>query len=288
MTIRKIMVPVRGDGKGERSLDYALVLAATTGAHVDVVHSRSQPQDMLPFGTLMMTPSMKTSILEAAAANAIDDETRLRRLFDDYCQNHNLLVTDTATPADARITASWREETGTQANVVSMRGRLADLIVVAQPDREANLGVNTLEAALLETGKLVMMVPDVDVGTVGKHVAIAWNGDSRAARTVSLGLSILKNAEKISILSAEKGGADRLSGLELIDYLSWHGIGATLEKFEAAGAGVGAVVLERASQIGADSLMMGGYGHSRRRELIMGGVTQHIIDKAALPIFMAH
>jgi len=284
------MVPVRGDGKGEGLIDHALSLAATTGAHIDVVHSHSQPTDMLPYGTLMMTPAMKKSILEAATATAAGEEDHLKKIFDKYCQDHDLLVTENPVAASDRISISWSEQIGAQANVVSMRGRLADLIIVAKPEQDTNLGVNTLEAALLETGKLVMMVPHVHNGEMGKHVAIAWNGDSRAARTVTLGLCILKNAEKVSVISAEKGGSDRLSGLELIDYLAWHGITAEVEKFETSrsGSGAGHAILDRVHALGADSLMMGGYGHSRRRELILGGVTQHVIEHSDLPVFMAH
>jgi nucleotide-binding universal stress UspA family protein len=290
MSIRKILVPVRGDGKGEGLLDCALAIAAQTGAHIDVVHAHSQPKDMLPYSTLMMTASMKKAILEAASASAGEEEERLRGIFDDYCRKHDLLVTNNRPTAADQISISWREEVGAQANVVSMRGRLADLIVVAKPEHDTNLGVNTLEAALLETGKLIAIVPDTPAGDVGKHVAIAWNGDSRAARTVTLGLGLLQHAEKISILSAEKGGKDRLSAAELIDYLEWHDIKASLEKIEPSmtGGGVGRAIEERVSSIGADALMMGGYGHSRRRELIMGGVTQHIIENATLPVFMAH
>ena len=288
MTIRKIMVPVRGDGKGEGLLDHAIALAGVTGAHIEVVHSRSKPNDMMPYGTLMITAAMKKSILEAATASAAEEEGRLRDIFDEYCQKHNLLVTESPSTAADRISISWSEKIGAQASVVSMRGRLADLIVVAQPDHDTSFGFNTFEAALLETGKLVMMVPDVKSASVGKHVAIAWNGDSRAARTVSLGLGILKNAEKISVISTDKVASDRLSGAELIEYLNWHDVGAELEKIEASGSGAGEVILNRASMINADSLMMGGYGHLRRRELIMGGVTQHIIETATLPVFMAH
>ena len=288
MAIKKIMVPVRGDGKGEGLLDHAVALASQTGSHIEVIHSHSQPRDILPYGTLMMTSAMKESILESAAANASEEEGRLRKIFDEYCESHNLLVTDRPSTADDRISISWREEIGAQANVVSMQGRLADLTIVARPDKDTSLGVNTLEAALLETGKLVLMAPPAKVGTVGKHVAIAWNGDSRAARAVTLALSLLEDADKVTVLSAERGGSDRLSGVQLIEYLAWHHIEATLDKFDSSKGSVGQAILGCIRTIGADTLLMGGYGHSRRRELILGGVTQHIIENAEVPILMAH
>jgi nucleotide-binding universal stress UspA family protein len=288
VVIRKIMVPVRGDGLGEGLLDHALILAKSTNAHIDVVHAHAEPKDMLPYGTLMMTASMKQSILDAASSNASDEEHRLHAIFDSYCQRHNLTVSDDPGGGPDQISISWREEAGAQANVVSRRGRLADVIVVAKPDEDTNLGFNTLEAALMETGKLIVVAPDSPANDFGKHVAIAWNGDGRAARTITLGLGVLKNANKISIVSAEREGSDRLSGSDLIDYLAWHDIKAELVKFESGGGGAGSAILKCAADINADCLMMGGFGHSRRREIIFGGVTQHIMTNTVLPVFMAH
>src|SRR3546814_15009312 len=84
---------------------------------------------------------------------------------------------------------------GRQATVVGRRGRLADVIAVARPDRDQNLGLNTLQAALLESGKLVLMCPAQPVASVGARVAIAWNGSREAAKAVTAALPILCKAE---------------------------------------------------------------------------------------------
>jgi nucleotide-binding universal stress UspA family protein len=193
-----------------------------------------------------------------------------------------------------RLSLSWREESGKQAAVVAVHGRLADLIAVAQPDRERNLGLNTLEAALLETGKPVLLCPPQPVepaapaAAVGRHVAVAWNGSCEAARAVTIGLPVLAAAESVTIVALSDGAQKPLGPEALKDYLASHGIAAGIETEKSKATGVGGALLKISRASGADLLLMGAYGQSRRRELIMGGVTQHIIEHADLPVLLTH
>src|SRR5919106_2152848 len=172
MPIRTIVVPVRGDGKGESVLDHALAVPRRFNAHLNVVHCRPRPEDMLPFGVFVPT-SFRQQIASSATTMADEEEGRVKALFEAYCSGHDLAVIDSGAiaPKD-RPSASWSEATGKQAAVVAVRGRLADIIAVAQPDRDLDLGFNTLEAALLETGKLVLLCPRVQAEHIGQHVAI--------------------------------------------------------------------------------------------------------------------
>lgn len=286
MTLRTILAPVRGDGKGVGVLNYAAALAKRFDAHIEVVHARPKPEDLLPFGSLVSS-AMKKTILESAATSASEAEFQLRQMFEEYCHETAIQIVAHPPAPEGAISANWREETGSQPHVVALRGRLADVIVVAQPDTDSQLGENTLEAALLETGKLVMMVPSHDPTTLGDHVAIAWNGSAEAARAVTLGHDILADAGKVSILALASGGSD-LSPEELVDHLAWHGIKAGIETFEGTAHDIGRPLLDKVNALGADLLVMGGYGHSRRRELVLGGVTRYVIDNTDMAVLMAH
>ncbi len=286
MTVRTILVPVRGDGKGEGVLNHALCLARRHGAHLEVLHCRPRPEDLIPFGIFVPT-SLRKEIVSSAGTLANEEEDKVRGFFDRYCSEHDIPVLEAAPWPRERITATWREETGKQAQVIGVRGRLADVIAVAKPDRAQNLGLNTLEAALLETGKLIMMCPPVPTETVGARVAIAWNGSAEAARAVTAALPILRNAESVMLLSGE-GEALPVSAAEAKDYLAVHDIASSLQGFAASPGAVGRTLLTTAKGAGADCLLMGAYGQSRRRELVMGGVTQHVIDHADLPILLMH
>ncbi len=290
MTIRRVLVPIRGDGKGEGVLDHAISLARRFKAHVDVLHCRPRPEDMLPYGVSVPAMLRKT-ILASAGTVADQEEHKVRDLFDAYCKRNDLTLVDRPPGPGDRLSLSWREESGKQAAVVAVHGRLADLIAVARPDRERNLGLNTLEAALLETGKPVLLCPPRPVAaaeTVGRHVAVAWNGSCEAARAVTIGLPVLAAAESVTIVALADGAQKPLGPEALKDYLASHGIAAGIETEKSKATAVGGALLKIARASGADLLLMGAYGQRRRRELVMGGVTQDIVEHADLPVLLTH
>ncbi|MDX1576584.1 MAG: universal stress protein [Kiloniellales bacterium] len=290
MTIRRILVPVRGDDKGERVLDHAVALARRFAAHVDVLHCRARPEDMLPYG-VSVPAAIRENILASARGVADQEERKVREAFDAYCAKNGLTVVDGPPGPEAEVSLSWREEAGKQAAVVALHGRLADLIVVAQPDRERNLGHNTLEAALLETGKPVLLCPPRPAGsleTLGAHIAVAWNGSAEAAQAVTMGLPVLAAAENVTVIALTDGAPKPLGPEALKDYLASHGIAAEVATEKSKATAVGGALLKIAKERGADLLLMGAYGQSRRRELVLGGVTQHVIDHADLPVLLTH
>lgn len=290
MTIRTILVPVRGDGKGEGALDCARAIARRFNAHIDVIHARAKPADMLPYGVLM-TDTMREAILSAAETQAGTEEERVRDLFKAYCEANDLVVTDDFTPdskagASKGVSISWRELTGKQAELVGVWGRLADLIVVPKPGKD--LGANTLEAALMQTGTMTLMAPDGPVSNLGDGIAVAWNGTAEAARTVKALLPLLAQASSVSILTTDVDGTDSELGAPHVQrYLACHGIGSSVQEV-GRDRDIGLALLDAAKAAGADILAMGAYGHSRRRELIMGGATNEVIKFAEMPVLMLH
>ena len=285
MTIRTILVPVRGDNRGEGLLDHALALGKRSNAHIEVVHCRARPEDMLPFG-VFLPASMREQIKSAAGNMADVEEDKLRPLFDDYASSHGMEVVETPPWPQDRPSMSWRERTGKQPNIIGLYGRLADVIVVAQPDRSQNFGVNTLEAALFSTGRPVAMCPDGTTKKLGEHVAVAWNGSAEAARAVALAMPLLSAAENVTILSVGSEAAEDMGPDMLSAYLGSHGIKA--DSVEKDGGKVAQTLLNECETCGADMLVMGAYGQSRQLEMVMGGVTQHIVDNATLPVLMTH
>ena len=288
MTLQTILVPVRGDGLGEGVLNHALALGRRFHAHLDIVHCRPNPEDLLPFG-VFVPAALKQEITASAGGLANEEEQRVKALFEDYCQRHQLaVVTERPWPKD-RMSVSWREETGKQATIVGVLGRLADVVAVAQPDYSRNLGLNTLEAALLETGRPVLLCPDKPLtGPLGAHIAVAWNGTTESARAIAATLPILAAAETVTLLSVTTGSKETLAPPAIQDYLSDHGITAAIRGQSARGSEVGQALIRMAKECGADLLLMGAYGQSRRRELVMGGVTQHVIDESDLPVLLCH
>ena len=286
MSLRSILVPVRGDGKGESVLDHALCLARRHNAHIEVLHCRPKPEDMVPYG-VPLPSSLRQSLINSAKGLADEEEGKMRQLFDAYCEKRGIQeVDDFPWPQDA-VSATWREATGKQANVIGVKGRLVDLIAVPKPDRSQNLGLNTLQAALLESGKLVLMCPPQDCSSLGARIAIAWNGSGEVARAVTAALPVLKLADEVILLTPEGKDLPVTAG-EAAIYLETHGVSCRTQSFARTSSTIAETLLDNAKKVGADSLLMGAYGQSRQRELIMGGVTQFVVDHADLPILLMH
>ncbi len=283
--IRNLLVPIRGDGKGEDVLAHAAALALRYGAHVKAAHCRPRPEDLNPFG-VPVPAFLRDQFIKQAMELADAEERRLRGQFDALVAKIGLRVVEEDDGVGASV--SWCEESGRQVDVIKTHGRLTDLIVVAKPDRDRNLGANTLKAALFNTGRPVLMCPPGPPPEgLGARVALAWNGSLEAARAVALCLDVLRGAEDVVVLT---GGAPAKHGAraeDLMTYLRLRGVDARQHRFEARRR-IGEALLREARAAGADMLIMGAYGDSHERETLFGGNTQIVVDEARMPVALVH
>jgi len=283
--IRKIIVPVRGDGKGDNVLAHAAVLANRFSAHVEVLHCRPRPQDMLPYG--IPVPGFLKEQLQDQAVELADEVARnLKGEFDTLMERFCLKVSDG--PVKGQATATWVEESGRQVEVIKRHGRLADLIAVAQPEKSGMLGVNSLKAALFHTGRPAMMCPETETvpAALGSNIAIAWNGSTEVARAVALNMGLIESADTITILA----GGDEIYGTraeDLAAYLRIRGLESAIETFSAE-SDVGRELMNRAKAAGADLMIMGAYGDSHEKEIMFGGNTQTVVELADMPVVLVH
>lgn len=283
--IYKIVIPVRGDGKGDNVLAHAAALARRFKAHVVITHCRARAEDMMPYG-VPIPRSMRKLLLEQSKTVADQVEDGLRKEVEVLAEQFHLQMT--SVPAYNEASASWVEEQGRQVDIIKRHGRLADLICVAKPDVDRNLGSNTLKAALFNTGRPVMMCPPVtnSPDTLCDKVAIAWNGSTEASRAVALTLDLIEKASEVTILSTGKQ-VDGAGAKDLERYLHERGISAQVHMF-VANKKIGDALLEAAAQVNADTLIMGAYSDSHERETIFGGTTQVVVDKSTMPVIFVH
>lgn len=283
--VHKIILPVRGDGKGDNVFAHAAALARRFKAHVVVTHCRPRPEDLLPFG-VPIPAFMKEQLLEQARKLADLEEEGLEGEFAELAKQFGLRMSDKPTGKSA--SASWVEEAGRQVDVIKHHGRLADVICVAKPDRDRNLGTNTLKAALFHTGRPVMMCPATETPpkTLGDKITIAWNGSTEAARAVALTMGIIEKAGEVVILSSgsEIHGAN---ADDLLTYFTDRGIEASITRFDGQKK-IGEELIKNSKAIGADLMIMGAYGNSHEHESVFGGNTQYVVDNADLPVILVH
>src|SRR5918995_131313 len=167
-------------------------------------------------------------------------------------------------------------------------GRLADLVVFAgvRGDRAAQVKEH-FATALFNTARPILLIPEQGIEHSARNVVIAWNGTAEATRALSGALPLLLNADRLHVLTAATPRTRVESGAALAEYLGWHGLICEVHPMYPENE-VGPALLARAKELEADLLVMGGYGRSRMRERIFGGVTQHVLDHHEMPILIAH
>ncbi|QBF33451.1 universal stress protein [Thalassococcus sp. S3] len=283
--LKRILVPVRGDGMGDIVLSHASVLAHRHNAHIVVAHCRPNPSEMVPYHAGLFKFARET-MLQQAAELSNQEEAELRERLHERARALDL--SETREPKGDRPSVEFIEETGRMMDIVRHQGRLADLIAVAKPDRDRNLGTNTLKAGLFQTGRPVLMCPaqSAPPAEIGAHVAVAWNGSLEAARMVALTLGLVEAAQTVTILYGGKPLTYGTTVDELVGYYALRGVSASVRRFEAQNPG--AALLSEASSAGADLLLMGAYSVSHERETLLGGNTQAVVDKAEMAVVMAH
>lgn len=283
--IRKILVPVRGDGKGDNVYAHAAAIAKAAKAHVEVTHCRPKPEDFLPYG-IPVPHMMRDQFFDQAKTLADHEETVIRSEFETLSKEFGLKIVEKQ--GRTGPSASWVEEVGKQVDVIKSRGLLSDLIAVAQPDRDTNLGMNTLKTALFSTGRPVMMVPAKAKATkaLGQKITIAWNGSTESVRCVVMARRLIQHAKKITILTIGET-REGISGEDFQDYLSLRDIPSELFSLTKTKS-VAKTLLRATEDADASVMLMGAYGENHYREAVFGGNTQEVVEFAKIPVIMAH
>jgi nucleotide-binding universal stress UspA family protein len=196
-------------------------------------------------------------------------------------------VTDTG-----GITAQWREAQGDATDLATWHGRHADLAILGQADPDEDVGPDiAVERFLLGTGRPTLMLPYNFAGEApGRSVIVAWNGTSQAARAVHDALPLLAGAEKVVLLTVDHPSAPigDSGGATLAEHLAQHGIAAQPRLVVTDGIAPADALLSYAADEAADLIVMGVYGHSRLRELALGGVSRQILAHMTVPVLLAH
>jgi nucleotide-binding universal stress UspA family protein len=288
MTIKTLLAPVSAADGSRSTLDVALKIARRLGAHIDVLHVRPDPRGLVPYTGEGMDGSMIEEIMDVTEREGGERAAQTKEMFDAFAAENSVRVT--AEPASGEeVSISWHTEVGREDEIVAIRGRLYDLIVVGRPLKDAALpSPITLEAALLDTGRPIVVAPPEPPAQLGQSVAIAWEGSPEAARAIADAMPILEQAEKITILAPANGQVAPIAPEELVRQLGWHGVGSSVQPFDASVTELGAAFLEQSAAAGADTLIKGAYSQSRLRQLILGGRTRHILANTTIPVLLSH
>lgn len=287
MPIKILLMPIRESDFSDELMETGLIAAKRFNAHLDLLYVHPNPEEMLAFGTFWMSSSIKASVVESAERNAADQAKRLKSAFDELCERHEVPQRFRG-ESPGNVSAGWLEEHGPRDAYIGCLGRLADVVIMPKPSRTEPLP-SSFEAAVRETGRPVLMVPRKAVTPVpAKHVAIGWNNSKEAAQAIAAARPCLREADSVTVMVTEKRFNQRPSADEVVTYLKCHGVEAKIEMLDVRNRSVGEALLAQSKDNGADLLVVGGYSRSRVREMVMGGVTAHVLEHAELPVMMYH
>ena len=275
MGLKDLLVVVDNDPACASRIDVARRLAEAHEAHLTGLHVMPRP---VPLYSDAPTPvaleTMQRQELEQAAARAA-------ALFEGRTRG-------TTARTERRVVE------GHPLEVVTVHARHADLIVVGQGRDlgEASADLSSLPADLvLAAGRPVLVVPRYGTFlSVGADVLVAWDASREATRAVHDALPLLRRARKVTVLSIdpEDTGEPRIAGGDIALHLARHGVPVQAATVSGADIAVGDLLLSYGADHGIDLIVMGAYGHTRFRELILGGATRQLLQSMTVPVFMSH
>lgn len=290
MAFRRVLVPLTGTAAGEAAIATALMTARIWQSHVHCLHVRVDARDVAPLAGEGLSGAMIEEMMAATERESGERAGRVRALFDRMAGAlGDVTLADSAEIANKAdgVTLSFESIAGREEDVVAQQSRLYDLVVVPHPEADEDVSSSdALHAVLFDSGRPVLIAPRRAPASIGTRVCCAWNGTAESAAAMAAALPWLHRAEAAQVLYADEYQRRGPKVEGILSYLHWHGIEAESKLFKPMTRDVGAGLLGAVRDYNADLLTMGAYSHSRIRQLILGGVTRHVLENSDIPVLM--
>jgi len=275
--IKDVLVNLSLGDRGGFAGEYAISIAAAFEAHVAGIAFLYDP--VIPLSGAGYIPADVIDTQERDNANAT------KAAADRFAQ----------AAARAGVSAEPLTLSTSMAGAGEQFSRLArrfDLAVVGQAEPETNAIEEVIsEAALFESGRPIIIVPYIQKTPLKlERVMVCWDGGQQAARAVADAMPLLERAGRVEVIivTDESGTEDEIAGADMGQHLARHGLNVEVKRMTMGDIDVADVLLSHAADIAADLIVMGGYGHSRLREFVLGGVTRSILGSMTVPVLMSH
>lgn len=276
MAFKDLVVHIDSSQAVEKRLEAAIRLAQTHDAHLTGLYVVPTTD----FPAFMEVPSVFEAIQKVRQYREQEAETA-QAAFE-------------AAAKRAGISAEWRCTEGELTEKLIESARYSDLAILGQynPDgHDANQGL--ADRLVLEVGRPCLIIPYIGAReTLGNRVLVAWNARREAVRAVNDALPILHAAGQVVVLAVNptygEAGEGDIPSADICHHLARHGVKAEAETTVAQDIDVGSLLLSHAANMGADMIVMGAYGHSRLREMVLGGVSREMFQTMTVPVFMSH
>ncbi len=283
--MRLILVPTADRPESVLALDTAFVLAERIGANVAGCHVRGERYEPSS-GDVRLLPDVAYGGVIAALPSSSLTSRSARKTYAQTAERHGFDLAKRAR-VSVRRRAYWHELVGTPTRMFAIAGPLADLAVVARPKpKSAGRATAFLLAAVLHSARPVLVVPQEPLKTVGKRILVAWNQSSEATLAVAAAIPLMQQAEQVVVTSSGPENRAGPKSSHLAQYLAnWD---VKVDRVATPGRDVEKEIKKAYRETDSDLLVMGAYSRPRLRQLIFGGVTEHMLFNADMPALMLH
>lgn len=286
--IKTILVPVSGSSTDDAVFATALAAARPLAAHLDFYHVRLNPAEAAvraPHTDFVMGAALPEALAGLSEEEAQRSAAAAAHVKS-FCDRHRIPLR-TAPDATAALSASFLEERSRAHDRLMIHARHDDLVVLGRSSHADYLPPTLMEDLLVGCGRPLLLAPDFAPVSLTGRIVVGWKETPEAARALGAAWPLLEKAKELILLSLldEAQGTPRfLEHLAL--QLRWHGIKAETRVVSGQPHALSHQLARAASDLKADLLVVGAFGHSRLRELVFGGVTQSLLEHANVPVFM--
>ncbi len=276
MSYKTILVHIDPAKRCSVRVDFAIRLAQQHDAHLVALHAIAPFE---PPGYVMA--EVGPAIVDAQRAAAANELARTEAEFNRQVSAAGLRNVE------------WRSAVDDLVDAMTLHARYADLVVIGQTGAAADSHVpaDFPERLVLAAGRPVLILPSVgSFATIGKRILIAWNPSREATRAVTDAIPLLQRADTVHVMAVnpKAGEHGSVPGADIGLYLARHGVRVEVKSDHGAEIDVGNELLSRAADLDADLVVMGGYGHSRLKQWVLGGATRTILESMTAPVLMSH
>ena len=280
MSYQTILVQLSHPNHADQLLEGATSLAKKQKAYLIGIYVI--PQIVIPSP---VAAEAWTSLVDIERERFVERSEQLQAQFEKACKAAN-------------VKSEWRsiDAVLSVADVVIKHALCADVVIMAQADpddRDAKIQAEIVERVLIESGRPILVMPYAGhFKSIGDNALIAWTPAKESARAVFDALPLLQKAKRVKVMTVnpqdQNGQMVTSTATQCALSLARHGVKAEADHTSSGEISVGNELLSRAADFGADLLVMGGYGHSRFRETVFGGVTKEILHHMTMPVLMSH
>jgi nucleotide-binding universal stress UspA family protein len=294
MVMTTVMVLVESSPHGRCAMQAAFLAARREGGHVVGIYPVPRSERLTP-----ETRDLSRAFLGEPGDDVLAILNRAEKRGGAGVEAGQVLFEKVATemgatvlekpPNPGYLTAFFKILPAGRPEEVAEHGRVFDIVVVRQPCDDPSHRVRKfLRAVLFQAGRPILVMPPSAIPTLGERPLIAWNGSALSARAGAIARNFFRGAKEVGILSIRTKDWSGPTAQDLADYVAWHNISPTVIEVDPDGRRLGDLLLREAAGFNSDLLVMGAYSQSPLRQSLTGGITNHVLSHAELPLLMTH